>query len=119
MNRHEYEEQVLSDCKDWIDENHEYYSSFESARDDMELAVTGNDNGSYYCNSYKAEQAVGGVIFDSSISDLLQFHLGVEGGIPTHRGAETADVYVRIAIFYELSNEIESYFDEVKEALYV
>lgn len=115
MNRQEYEQEVLSDCRSWIDENHTYYDNFELAKDEMELVVTGNDNGSYYCNTARAEEAVSGVIFDAVIAESLKFNLGTESGIPTERGAEVADVYVRFACFNNLIDKIESYFNEVKE----
>lgn len=116
MDKQQYEQAVLEDSREWIDENVEYYDCFESAKDDMELVVTGNDNGSYYCNTARAEEALSGVMFDTSIAEALELHLGIQGGIPTDRGAETADVYVRFVCFYEQLSEIEEYFDEAKEA---
>lgn len=116
MNRQQYEQAVLEGSKEWIDENVEYYDCFESAKDDMELVVTGNDNGSYYCNTARAEEALSGVMFDSSIADALKFEFGIGGGLPLNRGAETCDVLVRFVCFYEQLSAIEEYFDEVKEA---
>lgn len=116
MDKQQYEQAVLEDSKEWIDENIEYYDCFESARDDMELVVTGNDNGSYYCSTYKAEQALKDIVFDNSIADALKFELGIEGGLPLDRGAETCDVLVRFVCFYEQLNTIEKYFDKAKEA---
>lgn len=112
MNKLEYTENVLADAMEWIDENIEYCDDFSSAFDDMELTITGNDNGSYYCNSRRAEEALEGIIFDEEINNAMRDY-GYES-LPLYKGAEACDVIVRIVILNELYAEVEDYFNEKK-----
>lgn len=113
MNKQQYLAELLSDGQDWIDENIEYYDSFGEAYDDMELVITGNDNGSYYCSSYKAEQALEGVMWDEEIADLCR-DFGFDG-IPTEKGPEACDVIVRCALLCYIYGDLEEYWDDNKE----
>ena len=73
---------------------------------DMELSVTGNDNGSYYCSSSRAQAAVEGVIFDNDFHNAANcygFCLSDYLDSP-----ETFDVVVRIVAFNELYSDIYS-----------
>lgn len=115
MNKSEYEIEVLEDAKEWMEENISYYDNFEDAYYELELVVSGNDNGSYYCNTYKAQEALEGVIFDSSIQELLRFYLDIQE-LPISRGAETCDVLVRIVLLQDNYSELERFFNELKEA---
>lgn len=112
MNKVEYLDNILSDGQCWIDENIDYYDSFDSAYDDMELDITGNANGSYYCNAAKAAEAVSDVIWDGDI--VLEVQAYGYNGMPTELGPETCDVLVRIALLPWLYNELEDYFNNLK-----
>lgn len=115
MNYRDYIANVRSDCYEYIDDNfdpREYtgrdlYEFF----DDMELVVTGNDNGSYYCSTYMAEQAVSGVVFDNDF--LLSFRAyGLDDIFQSDDligDPERFDVIVRYTAFQELYSELENY----------
>lgn len=113
MDKNGYLSELYADGREWIEENVEYYDSFDDAYFDMELTITGNDNGSYYCNSYKAREALEGVLWDDDVVDAIR-DMGFDG-MPTDRGPETCDVLVRIALLGELYSKLEDYFDELKE----
>lgn len=65
-----YLESMKEDIKEYIKENYESLEEIDKERlyDDLwiEDSVTGNASGSYYCNSYKAQEALEGN------EDLLQ-----------------------------------------------
>lgn len=113
MNKQEYLDELLNDAKEWIDENHEYYDSFNRLWDEMEMQITGNDNGSYYCDSHKAEQAIAEAMWDESVVDCVR-ELGFNG-IPTNTGPEAVDVIIRIALLGDLQSEIKEYYEETIE----
>lgn len=113
MNKQEYLVDLLEAGQDWIDENIEDYDNFSDAYWEMELVITGNDNGSYYCNSYKAEEAVSGVLWDEEIVEAVK-ELGFDG-MPTDKGPEALDVIVRIALLSYIYSDLEDYWDDNKE----
>ena len=76
-------------------------------------AMTGNGSGSYYFNSYKATEAVSGIIFDSDAVDEFK-EMGYDG-IPTEEGAETCDVIARCICLELVSGELEEYYDSLTE----
>lgn len=112
MNKQQYIENLLADAKDWIDENAEYYDRFDDAYDEMQMVITGNDNGSYYCSTRRAEESLSGVMWDNDVIELCK-DLGYDG-IPTEKGAEACDVIVRYVLCGDIYGEAEDYFDEVK-----
>lgn len=102
----DYLDDVLCDVKNYIDENKDYLRGcdIDNVMDDMELSVTGNDNGSYYCSSAKARAAVEGVVFDNDFHNAANhygFCLSDYLDSP-----ETFDVVVRIVAFHQLYDEI-------------
>lgn len=112
MNYQEYLEEILESAKEWINDNIDCYAKddFDSAWEDLELCVTGNDNGSFYCNSAKAKEALSGVIFDERVVRACSDY--GYGGIPTDMGPEACDVIVRCVLLQEVHAEIEEYWDE-------
>lgn len=66
MEKYDYLEQVTSDVKDYINweiDTHDYEDREELADDLRDRlfsndSVTGNASGSYYCNAWKAEEAL-------------------------------------------------------------
>ena len=64
MTRYDYINETVNNIKDYIDENIDYVKdySFDELYDELWVAdsVTGNASGSYYCNAYKAEEALAG-----------------------------------------------------------
>lgn len=114
--RYNYLEQVTSDAKEAILENMEYWD-FDD-RDELEQvandelwaddSVTGNASGSYYCNAWKAEEALchnwdllsDAIAEFSGDTDILQ------------QGAEACDVIIRC---YLLGQAISAALDELEE----
>ena len=74
-------------------------------------SVTGNASGSYYCNSYKAEEALSHN-WDLLAEALREF--GQDGTDILERGAEAMDVTIRC---YLLGQAISQALDEIKEEL--
>ena len=112
-----YLENVKEDVKEYIKENE--IKVTEENRDDLEQelndnlfiedSVTGNASGSYYCNTYNAEQALVGN-FDLLREALEMF--GETGADFLEHGAEWADVIIRC---YILSQAISEVLDEIIE----
>lgn len=114
--RYNYLEQVTSDAKEAILENMEYWTFYdrdeleEVARDELWVddSVTGNGSGSYYCNTWRAEEAL------CHNWDLLAEaceEFGQDIGEAFKRGAEFCDVTIRC---YLLSQAIAAALDEVE-----
>lgn len=116
MNKNEYIEELILDGQNYIDEYFENSfdpnDEFSDIYSDLELSITGNDNGSYYCNSYKAGQAISEAMWDDDVVDAVK-ELGYDS-IPTDKGPEGVDVIIRIALLGEVYSDLEDYFDEHK-----
>ena len=60
--RYDYFENVKEDVKEYIKENYDNLEDIDkdSLYDDLFIAdsVTGNANGSYYCNEYRAQESL-------------------------------------------------------------
>lgn len=113
MNKQEYLEQIKQDCIEYIDENHKLYLVFDKIWDDMRDPITGNDNGSYFCSSFKAKESVKDIIFDHDINSKLS-DLGYDC-MPIDDGPEVCDVLIRFCLIDELYDEIKEYFNSKKE----
>lgn len=114
--KYNYLEQVTSDAKEAI---LEYMDEWDfSSRDELgqiatdELwandGVTGNASGSYYCNAWKAEEAI------CHNWDLLGEAIDEFGGDTDilQQGAESCDVTIRC---YLLGQAISAALDELEE----
>lgn len=119
--KYNYQEAVKSDILDYIKEN---YTADEIAvkladRDEWEQelnddlwtadSVTGNGSGSYYCNAYKAEEAIAHN-WDVLNDALLEF--GCTDCNPIEKGAEWCDVTIRC---YLLGECLAAALDELEE----
>ena len=118
MERYNYYEAVADDVREYIDEeinldewrgNRERLE--EKLNDDLLIcdSVTGNASGSYYCNAWKAEEAL------CHNLDLLGEALSEFGSDPEYllkNGAEAADVIIRC---YVLSAAISDVLDDLEE----
>ena len=125
MNYNEYREAVYCDTIEWIKDagyiedfkDPEYdwgQRQFDELMEDCELCVTGNDNGSYYCNSYKAKEALRDVPFDQDILTLLSAH-EMEDSFWRYMQEgdyEAADVIVRCAMFWEVECDVQAWIEE-------
>ena len=116
MEQYDYLEQVTSDVKDYINweiDTHNYEDREELADDLNDRlfnndSVTGNASGSYFCSSWKAEEAL-----------CHNFDLMIEayeelGDMPSMDdfSAETADVTIRCHL---LPQAIEAALDELED----
>lgn len=116
MEKYNYLEQVTADAKEAILENMEYWTFDdreeleEVARDELwaDDSVTGNASGSYYCNTWKAEEAL------CHNWDLLADAIEEFGGNTDilRKGAEACDVTIRC---YLLGQAIAAALDELEE----
>ncbi len=114
--RYDYLEQVTSDAKEAIMESMSEWD-FDD-RDELEQvandelwtddSVTGNASGSYYCNAWKAEEAL------CHNWDLLEEAIDALGGDKDilKEGAEACDVTIRC---YLLGQAISAALDELEE----
>ena len=116
MENYNYLEQVTADAKEAILENMKYWS-FDDREELEEVAhdelwaddsVTGNGSGSYFFNTWKAEEAL------CHNWDLLADAIEEFGGDTDilRQGAEACDVTIRC---YLLSQAIAAALDELEE----
>ncbi len=112
MNYNQYRKDVLADAIDFIKENGNDY-------DEAFISVTGNDNGSYYCNRAKAREAVEDAIWDDNIVMLLN-SMGVQ--VDTYlskNDPESLDVCIRCAMLSEVWQEaLNEAYEEGEEDEY-
>ena len=117
MENYNYLEQVTSDAKEAILEGMEYWIFYD--REELEEVaydelwaddnVTGNGSSSYFCNAWKAEEAL------CHNWDLLAEaceEFGQDIGWVFKRGAEFCDVTIRC---YLLGQAIAAALDELEE----
>lgn len=118
--RYNYLEAVTNDVRDYIENeidltewNGNREGLEEKLNDDLWIndSVTGNASGSYYCNTWKAEEAL------SHNWDLLAEALeefGQDGTDVLKQGAEAMDVTIRC---YLLGQAIAEVMEELEEEL--
>lgn len=118
MERYNYLENVTNDAKQAILENLKYWEF--SDRDELEEvandnlwvddSVTGNGSGSYYCNAWKAEEALCHN-WDLLTDAVTEFEGDTSFDILS-RGVEWCDVTIRC---YLLPQAISAALDELEE----
>ena len=108
MNFDDYCSEVYNDSMDVIRDSYKDYDNWEDLYDELFLCVTGNDNGSHYCNSAKAEEALEGVLWDSD-------YAAEYGSLPTDKGPEVCDVIVRINALEGMGSNLEEEFELLKK----
>ena len=115
---YDYREAMTEDIKEWIKENIDLTEWTEDRErleqqlnDDLwtEDSITGNASGSYYCNSYKAEESIAHNwdLLNEALDEFEQNNINV-----IEKGAEWADVTIRC---YLLSSVISDVLDEMEE----
>jgi len=112
MNRYDYYEEVKNDVIDYINDeiNFDDYESKEELYEHLydtlfiEDSVTGNASGSYFFNTYKAEEAI------CHNMDLIEEAYSEFGGTPDYSNPEVIDVTIRC---YILPMVIEEAIEEV------
>lgn len=115
---YDYREAMTKDVKEWIKENIDLTEWTEDREgleqqlnDDLwtEDSITGNASGSYYCNSYKAEESIAHNwdLLNEALDEFEQNNINV-----IEKGAEWADVTIRC---YLLGFVISDVLDEMEE----
>lgn len=124
--KYDYRERTLENILDYIRENYdaEEISEKLEERDEWEQelyddlwicdSVTGNASGSYYCNTWKAEEAIAHNL-DLLGEALQEFGCGPE--YLMEHGAEAADVTIRCYVLGEcISEALDELEEEAEEA---
>nr|UWG25589.1 MAG: hypothetical protein [Bacteriophage sp.] len=115
---YDYREAMTEDVKEWIKENidlTEWTEDREGLEQQLnndlwtEDSITGNASGSYYCNSYKAEESIAHNwnLLNEALDEFGQNNINV-----IEKGAEWADVIIRC---YLLESVISDVLDEMEE----
>lgn len=118
MTNYNYIEEMKEDVKEYI--NNEVTLADFSDREELEEklnddlwvndSVTGNASGSYYCNSWKAEEALAHN-WDLLAEAMKEFGCEVD---LLEKGAEWADVIIRCYLLCQVIGEV---LDEMEEEL--
>lgn len=117
MDRYDYFQAVKDDVRDYISDNinlDEWRGDCEGLEEQLnddlwvDDSVTGNGSGSYYCNAWKAEEALchNLDLLGEALSDF-----GNDYGSALEKGAEWCDVTIRC---YLLSSAISEVLDELE-----
>lgn len=115
---YDYREAMTEDVKEWIKENIDLTEWTEDREgleqqlnDDLwtEDSITGNASGSYYCNSYKAEESIAHNwdLLNEALDEFGQNDINV-----IKKGAEWADVTIRCYLLWSVISEV---LDEMEE----
>lgn len=112
MNFSEYKYYVQMDMLDYIEENLQSFRDNKyAAIDNMRTEVTGDDNGSYYCDAYKARKAVTPAMWE--IGDELESCYGYVTFAESAKDAEYMDCLIRDYAFSLLEGEIDDMIENV------
>ena len=108
MEKYNYLENLKEDIKAYIKENDITNLDEDSLYDDMfiEDSITGNGCGSYYCNAWKAEEALAHNL------DLLQEACEEFGSTPELNNPEACDVTIRCYLLGQILQEV---LDDLEE----
>lgn len=115
---YDYREAMTEDVKEWIKENIDLTEWTEDRErleqqlnDDLwtEDSITGNASGSYYCNSYKAEESIAHNwdLLNEALDEFGQNNINV-----IEKGAEWADVTIRCYLLWSVISDV---LDEMEE----
>lgn len=115
---YDYRKAMTEDVKEWIKENIDLTEWTEDREgleqqlnDDLwtEDSITGNASGSYYCNSYKAEESIAHNwdLLNEALDEFGQNDINV-----IKKGAEWADVTIRCYLLWSVISEV---LDELEE----
>ena len=116
MERYDYYEMVKEDIRNYIKNNYEVEEikdlEFDDLYDDLfiEDSVTGNASGSYYCNTWKAEEALchNMELLGEALNEFCC------DGSYLEKGAEACDVTIRC---YVLGQVLEDVIYDLKQEL--
>lgn len=106
-----YKENIKNDIIDYIKENFDSYDEInqDELYDDLFIAdsVTGNASGSYYCNAYKAEEALAHNL------DLLKEACEEFCCVPDLENPEACDVTIRCYLIGQVLSDVLKELDDV------
>lgn len=118
MEKYDYEEAVCQDIRDYIEENMSGLTKqddrdevYDSLYDELFNAdsVTGNASGSYFCNSWKAEEAL---CHNLDLLEEAANEFGEDVSL-LQRGAEACDVTIRCYLLGQCLNRVlDEIFDK-------
>ena len=99
---------------DYLENNDDFNDAWDAFYEDlfMDDSVTGNASGSYWFNSKKAEESLGGFIWDEDIVWLLG-EMGYTIEDVVKRGPEVVDVIIRCAMLYHVEDAVKKYVCEM------
>lgn len=114
MTFEDYKRDVLRDAAQAIEENAEWWGSWEEAYDALFVddSVTGNGSGSYTFNAAEARENVRGLLYDGEFmaeAEGAGFGIGV-----FKRGPEAVDVIARCLALGCVSGELEAAYEEAR-----
>ena len=103
-----YKSEVEEDAKDYIDSG--WYDL-----DDIADAVSGNNDGSYFMNSYKARNYVVDMVGTTEFEDITN-HFGKNffGEMFAGGDWEGIDVCIRLYVFDQIRDDLEDYITNKK-----
>lgn len=128
LDNYDYIQEWVNDYKEIVAEDNpdytlEDYVLWEITSDDiyeLEGVVTGNDDGAYYSCTSDAEERVSAAIWDRDIIKVLEYGDLFDAFFDYIKQgrADSADIVIRIAIFWELEGEIRKMIaDKMKQYL--
>lgn len=112
MDRYDYRQAMHEDIVNWLYDHREIINECdniddltERLNDDLwtEDSVTGNGSGSYYCNAWRAAEALA-FNWDLLLEALEEF--GQSGVNPIEKGEEWCDVTIRCYLLGEMIGEV-------------
>lgn len=114
--KYNYYEQVKQDIIDYIKENdllNDEQLNYDALYDDMFISdsITGNASGSYYCNTWKAEEAIchNMDLLNEALEEFGETNINI-----VEKGAEWCDVTIRCYLLGQCLNDaLEELKDEM------
>ena len=112
MEKYDYKQALREDIREWLKENPDYLTTGETREeirenvyDELWVAdsVTGNASGSYYCNAWRAEEAI--CHNWDLLADACE-EFGCNDMNPIEKGAEFCDVTIRCYLLGEILDEV-------------
>lgn len=112
MTFEDYKRDVLRDAAQAIEENAEWWGSWDEAYDALFVddSVTGNGSGSYTFNAAKARENVRGLLYDGEFMGEAE---GAGFGIDVFkRGPEAVDVIARCLALGCVAGDVERIYEQ-------
>lgn len=119
---YDYRREMVSDILEWLKEN-ESFHEWKDNRDELEErlyddlwcddSITGNGSGSYWFNSWKAEEAL---CHNLELLGEALTEFGCEPSYLAEHGAESADVTIRCYLLCEtIHDALDEWYNEYED----